>query len=76
MGDEVVEWGRLAVAALVSAIVAYVSIDFFMRFVSRIGLMPFAIYQARTRRGHPVCAGLESHFYCYCRRTPGGQEST
>ena len=28
-----------------SAIVAYASIDFFMRFVSRIGLLPFAIYR-------------------------------
>ncbi|MDH3351085.1 MAG: hypothetical protein OEM51_06025 [Gammaproteobacteria bacterium] len=30
---------------LVSGIVAYLSIEFFMRFVSRIGLMPFAIYR-------------------------------
>ena len=33
------------VAALVAAVVAYASIDFFMRFVSRIGLLPFAIYR-------------------------------
>ena len=45
IGDEVVAWGQLAVAAVVSAIVAYVSIDFFMRFVSRIGLLPFAVYR-------------------------------
>ena len=45
MSDEAVAWGRLAVAALVAAIVAYASIDFFMRFVSRIGLMPFAVYR-------------------------------
>ena len=33
------------VALLVAAVVAYLSIDFFMRFVSRIGLLPFAIYR-------------------------------
>jgi hypothetical protein len=42
VGDEVVDWTQLCVAALVSAVVAYASIDFFMRFVSRIGLLPFA----------------------------------
>jgi undecaprenyl-diphosphatase len=30
---------------LVSAVVAYLSIEFFMRFVTRIGLAPFAIYR-------------------------------
>ena len=45
MSDELVAWGQLAVAVLVSAIVAYASIDFFMRFVSRIGLLPFAVYR-------------------------------
>ena len=45
MSDELVAWGQLAVAVLVSAIVAYLSIDFFMRFVSRIGLLPFAVYR-------------------------------
>ena len=45
MGDESVDWTRLFVAAIVAAIVAYVSIDFFMRFVNRIGLLPFAIYR-------------------------------
>jgi len=40
-----VAWSQLLTAALVSAIVAYASIDFFMRFVSRIGLLPFAIYR-------------------------------
>jgi undecaprenyl-diphosphatase len=44
-GDEVVAWGQLGLGALVSAIVAYLSIEFFMRFVSRIGLAPFAIYR-------------------------------
>ena len=42
---EAVAWGQLGVAALVSAVVAYLSIEFFMRFVSRIGLLPFAIYR-------------------------------
>ena len=45
VGDEQVAWGQLWVAALVAAVVAYVSIDFFMRFVSRIGLLPFALYR-------------------------------
>jgi len=45
IGDEQVDWTQLSVAALVAAVVAYASIDFFMRFVSRIGLLPFAIYR-------------------------------
>ena len=45
MSDQAVAWGQLAVAATVSAVVAYLSIDFFMRFVSKIGLAPFAIYR-------------------------------
>ena len=44
-GDEPVAWVQLGVGVAVSAIVAYLSIDFFMRFVRRIGLMPFAIYR-------------------------------
>ena len=44
-GDEAVAWAQLSIAVLVSAIVAYLSIDFFMRFVSRIGLLPFAVYR-------------------------------
>ena len=44
-GDDPVAWDSLAVAAVVSGIVAYVSIDFFMRFVSALGLLPFAIYR-------------------------------
>jgi undecaprenyl-diphosphatase len=43
--DDRVAWGQLAIGVLVSAVVAYLSIEFFMRFVSRIGLMPFAIYR-------------------------------
>ncbi len=44
-GVEPVPWAQIAVAVLVSAVVAYLSIDFFMRFVSRIGLLPFAVYR-------------------------------
>jgi len=45
MADGPVAWTQLGIAALISAIVAYLSIEFFMRFVSRIGLLPFAIYR-------------------------------
>ena len=44
-GDEPVAWENLAVAALISGTVAYLSIDFFMRFFSVLGLLPFAIYR-------------------------------
>lgn len=40
-----VEWLELALGIVVSAVVAYLSIEFFMRFVSRIGLLPFAVYR-------------------------------
>jgi undecaprenyl-diphosphatase len=43
--DDPVAWGQLALGVVVSAVVAYISIEFFMRFVSRIGLLPFAIYR-------------------------------
>ncbi len=43
--EATVAWGQLAIGVVVSAIVAYLSIEFFMRFVSRIGLLPFAIYR-------------------------------
>lgn len=45
LGDAAVPWGELALGVVVSAVVAYLSIEFFMRFVSRIGLAPFAIYR-------------------------------
>ena len=44
-GDVPIEWSALAVAAVISAVVAYLSIEFFMRFVNAIGLLPFAIYR-------------------------------
>ena len=40
-----VAWGQLALGAVVACIVAYISIEFFMRVVTRIGLAPFAIYR-------------------------------
>lgn len=43
--EEAVAWGQLALGVMVSAVVAYLSIELFMRFVSRIGLLPFAIYR-------------------------------
>jgi len=42
---EAVIFGTLAAGALVSAIVAYLTIGFFMRFVHAIGLVPFAVYR-------------------------------
>ncbi|HNP37730.1 MAG TPA: undecaprenyl-diphosphate phosphatase [Woeseiaceae bacterium] len=40
-----VAWGELASAALVSALVAYLTIGFFMGVVRQIGLLPFAVYR-------------------------------
>jgi undecaprenyl-diphosphatase len=45
LGDVPVPWVQLGVGALVSGVVAYVSIEFFMRVVSRIGMLPFALYR-------------------------------
>ena len=45
LGEAPVPWLELGVGVAVSCIVAYVSIEFFMRFVSRIGLLPFALYR-------------------------------
>jgi len=44
-GEVTVAWDNLALAVLISAVVAYISIEFFMRVVSYIGLVPFAIYR-------------------------------
>jgi undecaprenyl-diphosphatase len=43
--QDAVAWGDLLLAATISAVVAYLSIEFFMRFVNRIGLLPFALYR-------------------------------
>lgn len=45
LGDVAVQWGQLALGALIACVVAYLSIEFFMRVVARIGLTPFAIYR-------------------------------
>jgi undecaprenyl-diphosphatase len=45
MSGVTVAWDQLGVGALVAAVVAYFSIDFFMRVVTRIGLLPFTIYR-------------------------------
>lgn len=45
LSTDAVAWRELLLAATISAIVAYLSIEFFMRFVNRIGLLPFAIYR-------------------------------
>jgi undecaprenyl-diphosphatase len=41
----VILWEQLGLGAVIAAVVAYLSIEFFMRFVSRIGLAPFAVYR-------------------------------
>lgn len=45
LGDTTVAWMELGVGALVSCVVAYLSIGLFMRVVTRIGLAPFAVYR-------------------------------
>lgn len=43
--DAAIAWGQLLAGAAISGIVAYLSIQFFMRFVQRVGLLPFVIYR-------------------------------
>ena len=45
LSEATIDWLVLGVAAAVSAIVAYACIDLMMRFVGRIGLLPFAVYR-------------------------------
>ena len=40
-----IDWAQLGLGIGVSALVAYVCIDLMMRFVGRIGLVPFAVYR-------------------------------
>ncbi len=40
-----VAWQQLGIGVVVAAVVAYFSIEFFMRVVTRIGLLPFTIYR-------------------------------
>jgi len=42
---EVVAWKELGLGVVVAAVVAYASIDVFMRVVTRIGLLPFTVYR-------------------------------
>ena len=43
--NEPVAWGFLIIGALVSAIMAFACMHWFMRFVERVGMMPFVIYR-------------------------------
>lgn len=43
--DAVIAWKQLGLGAIVACVVAYLSIEFFMRVVTRIGLAPFAVYR-------------------------------
>ena len=40
-----IAWSQLAIGVAISAVVAYLSIDCFMRFVNVIGFLPFALYR-------------------------------
>ena len=40
-----ISWGLLAFATIVAGTVAYLTIDLFMRFVQRVGFMPFILYR-------------------------------
>jgi undecaprenyl-diphosphatase len=40
-----VDWGALGLGALLSFVVAYLTIHFFLRFIERISMMPFVIYR-------------------------------
>ncbi len=42
---EAVNWGDLALGILLSFVAAYTTIHFFLRFIERIGMAPFAIYR-------------------------------
>ena len=43
--EEIIIWQQLFGAMFLSSVVAYLSISFFMRIVSKIGLIPFVIYR-------------------------------
>lgn len=40
-----VDWQALVVGTVLSAVVAYVTIAFFLRFIARIGMLPFMLYR-------------------------------
>ncbi|MCF7971611.1 MAG: undecaprenyl-diphosphate phosphatase [Methylococcaceae bacterium] len=43
--DELVNWGFMSIGAVVSAVVAYLSISWFIRLLNKIGMMPFVWYR-------------------------------
>ena len=45
VSSEPVDWSSLALGAALSGAAAYLTIDLFIRFVERIGMLPFAIYR-------------------------------
>ncbi|MGK0375128.1 MAG: undecaprenyl-diphosphatase [Arenicella sp.] len=45
VSDQAVDWGVLLLGATLSAIVAFACMHWFMRFVERVGMMPFVIYR-------------------------------
>lgn len=45
VSSEPVDWGILGLGAVLSAAAAYLTIDLFIRFVERIGMLPFALYR-------------------------------
>lgn len=44
-GSQSIDWGMQAYAAGISALVALLCIHFFLRFISRIGYLPFVVYR-------------------------------
>jgi undecaprenyl-diphosphatase len=45
MSDPAVSWWNMFLGALLSGVVAYVTIDWFLRLLDRIGMLPFVIYR-------------------------------
>lgn len=44
-GQVPVNWAQMALGAIVSAVVAYLSIVYFMRLLNRVGMLPFMLYR-------------------------------
>jgi undecaprenyl-diphosphatase len=45
VSDQAVSWWNMFLGALLSGVVAYVTIDWFLRLLDRIGMLPFVIYR-------------------------------
>ena len=43
--DRIVDWSTVIAASLVSGLIAYICIHWFLQFVERIGLLPFVVYR-------------------------------